>query len=288
MNSKPYTNLVELNEELEKAVRIEKNRLIVDSISVFRGDLIDRMALSAIEGTAEVKEFAAWIIWEASQFFGCGAMSLHSLYNAMQNDHVKSLSVPCIELNNISYEEICIAFNIARGLKMGALSFEAVGGVAGTTERRPNEYASQVLAAAVKTGWNMPVFLYWSQSASSNTELILNAIEGGFFNFDEVPKLSRNIVKTLGVDARIVVDSGLCLEDYVSPLGKMYPPLPENFGRIEDRGFRTILSIDGISDLSHEELERRFVMAFERLGNRQTVDLLRRHVIQMPNHRPRP
>ncbi len=89
-------------------------------------------------------------------------------------------------------------FRAARKIEAGAITFEIARSEIGYTDQRPSEYASAVLAAAIKERFRGPVFIQGDHYQTSQKkfsqdreaelrtirDLILESIAAGFFNID--------------------------------------------------------------------------------------------------------
>ena len=107
-------------------------------------------------------------------------------------------TVPAMNLRMIAYDSARAAFRAARGIDAGALIFEIARSEIGYTDQRPAEYASAVLAAAIREGHRGPVFIQGDHFQTSGKkyaaapeaelkairDLILEAVAAGFYNID--------------------------------------------------------------------------------------------------------
>ncbi len=124
--------------------------------------------------------------------------STHGLYTAAGNGLYVSKTVPAINIRGITYQVARAVFRAALKHKVGAFIFEIARSEIGYTDQSPAEYASCVLAAAVREGFSGPVFLqgdhfqfssgkYASDSQAelkAVSDLIKGAVFAGFLNID--------------------------------------------------------------------------------------------------------
>lgn len=115
-----------------------------------------------------------------------------------RGDIASKFTVPAMNLRMLAYDSARAVFRAANKLDVGALIFEIARSEIGYTDQRPSEYASAVLAAAIKEGFRGPVFIqgdHFQTSAKKYAaapdgevkairDLILEAIAGGFYNID--------------------------------------------------------------------------------------------------------
>jgi fructose/tagatose bisphosphate aldolase len=194
----PYANLEELESALSTALEIVGDGVKIKDERALRGELIDRLARSAVFGDEQVRAAARWAIWAASQACGCVSASIQGLYEAMGRGEVSGLTVPAINIRGLTYDVARTVFRAAGALGTGPLLFEIARSEIGYTEQRPAEYASSVLAAAIKESWSLPVLLQGDHfqvnlkkfTADADAELgavkdlVREAIAAGFFNID--------------------------------------------------------------------------------------------------------
>jgi len=124
--------------------------------------------------------------------------SIHELYVARGKGEFSGFTVPAINLRSMTYDLARAIFRVAKRNNSGAFLFEIAKSEMGYTAQPPVEYASVILAAAVKEGWSGPVFVqgdHFQASAKKYQEnpdkemeslqaLIKDAIEAGFYNID--------------------------------------------------------------------------------------------------------
>src|SRR5262249_40365293 len=137
-------------------------------------------------------------IREAASSLGILPASILALYQARGRGEISDITVPAINIRMLSYDSARAAIRAARGLSVGTLIFEIARSEIGYTDQRPAEYAAVVLAAAIREGWEGPVFLqgdHYQTNPKKMAEspekeiaaieaLIEEAIPAGFFQID--------------------------------------------------------------------------------------------------------
>jgi len=160
---------------------------------------LDSLIREAVFGDAETQAAARWLIWDAAQALGIQPASIHDLYMARGRGEIgRPFTVPAMNLRMLAYDSARAVFRAARKLDAGALIFEIARSEIGYTDQRPAEYASAVLAAAMREGFRGPLFIqgdHFQTSAkkySANPQaeikairdLIIEAVAAGFYNID--------------------------------------------------------------------------------------------------------
>jgi fructose/tagatose bisphosphate aldolase len=162
-------------------------------------DKIDALVKEAALATdAKVKDKAQQAIRELASKQGAFPASIQGLYEAAGKGLYSGITVPAINIRGITYDVARAVFRAALKNKVGTFIFERARSEIGYTGQRPGEYAACVLAAAIREGFEGPVFLqgdhYQVSQAkySSEPEKELNAIKeliresvaAGFLNID--------------------------------------------------------------------------------------------------------
>jgi fructose/tagatose bisphosphate aldolase len=124
--------------------------------------------------------------------------SIQSLYEASGKGAYHNATVPAINIRGITYNVARAVFRAAMKNKVGAFIFEIARSEIDYTAQAPAEYATCVLAAAIKEGFQGPVFLQGDhyqvrraifredpeKELNDIKKLIQDSIEAGFYNID--------------------------------------------------------------------------------------------------------
>ncbi len=195
-------NLEELNGFLNGTVSIQNGKVEIQDESKLRDQVIDDLVYTAVFSENEdVKEEAKSLIRDIANEFGAVSSSIHDLYMAMGRGETRDFTTPAINIRGMTYDVARQIFKIANKHDVGAFIFEIAKSEIGYTFQRPSEYASVVLAAAVKEGYKGPVFIQGDhfqfnakkynedpeKELQAIQELTKEAIEAGFYNIDIDP-----------------------------------------------------------------------------------------------------
>jgi fructose-bisphosphate aldolase, class II len=190
-----------LGNALAPAGRLVDDGLVVTDPTPFRGPLTDQLVRDAVfHPDAPFRDAARWVIWSASQALGCRSASIQELYAARGRGAFPptAFTVPAINVRAAGYLTARTAFATARERAVGALVFEIAKSEMAYTDQRPDEYATVILAAALREGWSGPVFLQgdhfqfnatrWATDPAEETsglrDLVREAVGAGFLNID--------------------------------------------------------------------------------------------------------
>jgi len=141
------------------------------------------------------------IIRDIANEFGAVSSSIHDLYMAMGRGETRDFTTPAINIRGMTYDVARQIFKVANKHDVGAFIFEIAKSEIGYTFQRPSEYATVVLAAAIKEGYKGPVFIQgdhfqfnaknYNQDPEKELQsiqaLTKEAIEAGFYNIDIDP-----------------------------------------------------------------------------------------------------
>ncbi len=168
-----------------------KNREAVRNIM---DSLIDKAVFEANE---EKRKARLLLIKEIAKACGTVPSSIQGLYEEMGRDY-PGFTVPAINIRGLTYDVAKAVFRKAMEMNVGALIFEIARSEIGYTKQRPLEYTAVVLGAAVKEGYEGPVFIQgdhfqlvrknYLSDPDAETKyikgLIQESIEAEFYNID--------------------------------------------------------------------------------------------------------
>jgi len=137
-------------------------------------------------------------IFDGAYEEGIYPSSIHEFYMARGRGEFDGFTVPAINLRSMTYDLARAIFRVVKKNGSGAFIFEIARSEIGYTDQAPIEYASMVLAAAIREGYSGPVFIqgdHFQVNASKFKEnpdkeiealqaLIGDAIGSGFYNID--------------------------------------------------------------------------------------------------------
>jgi fructose/tagatose bisphosphate aldolase len=120
----------------------------------------DVLVWNAVFGeTDEVRSAARWIIRRAGLELGVVPSSIQGLYEARGRKECSGFTVPAINIRGLSYDVARAVFRAAIRLKAGAFIFELARTESNYTDQKPAEYAAVMVAAALREGYEGPIFI---------------------------------------------------------------------------------------------------------------------------------
>jgi fructose/tagatose bisphosphate aldolase len=160
-------------------------------------NMMDNLVYEAVFAEGDKKNELLILIKEIAKTAGVIPSSIQYLYEEMGRSY-PSFTVPAINIRGLTYDVAKVIFRKAMEMKVGPFIFEIARSEIGYTKQRPLEYASVVLAAAVKEGYQGPVFIQgdhfqlvrknYLADPRPETDyvrgLIKEAIEAEFYNID--------------------------------------------------------------------------------------------------------
>ncbi|MEK7735779.1 MAG: class II fructose-bisphosphate aldolase, partial [Nitrospirota bacterium] len=160
--------------------------------------VMDELIYEAVFTEDKDRQIALFLlIKEAAKAAGAVPASIQGLYEEMGRSY-PGFTVPAINIRGLTYDTAKAIFRKANEMNVGAVIFEIARSEIGYTKQRPLEYSTVVLAAAVKEGFNGPVFVQgdhfqlvrknYLADPKPETDyvkgLIKEAIEAEFYNID--------------------------------------------------------------------------------------------------------
>lgn len=146
----------------------------------------------------EEKKQIAKQIRDTAKEKGIYPASIHEFYMARGRNEFEGFTVPAINLRTMTYDLARAIFRVAKKHSSGAFIFEIAKSEIGYTNQPPVEFATMILAAAIKENYSGPIFIqgdHFQVKAAKFEEnpdkeiesvktLIKDAINAGFYNID--------------------------------------------------------------------------------------------------------
>lgn len=183
--------------EFKDFCSLEGDSVKVNDPEGFRNSL-DSLTFDAVfEADEDIKKSKLTVLKEACKAMGAIPASIQGLYESMGKDF-PGFTVPAMNIRGLTYDTSRAVFRVAQRMDVGAMIFEIARSEIGYTKQRPLEYSTVVLAAAVKEGYEGPVFIqgdhfqivrkYFISDPDVEVNyvkgLIAEAIEAEFYNID--------------------------------------------------------------------------------------------------------
>jgi fructose/tagatose bisphosphate aldolase len=182
--------------ELKGVVAFGKEGVEIKDLNGLQ-NMMDSLVYEAVFSEGDEKNALLVLIKEIAKAAGAIPSSIQSLYEEMGRSY-PGFTVPAMNIRGLTYDTAKAVFRKAMGMNVGPFIFEIARSEIGYTKQRPLEYASVVLAAAVKEGYKGPVFIQgdhfqlvrknYLTGPKLETDyvrgLIQEAIEAEFYNID--------------------------------------------------------------------------------------------------------
>jgi fructose/tagatose bisphosphate aldolase len=126
----------------------------------FQSQTLDQLVSNAVfADSEEVRHASRWIIRRAGLELGVVPSSILGLYEARARKECKGFTVPAVNVRGLSYDVARAVFRAALRLKAGAFIFELTRTESYYTDQSPAEYSAVIVAAAIREGFEGPVFI---------------------------------------------------------------------------------------------------------------------------------
>src|SRR2546426_6384022 len=168
------------------------------SAAVRQSGAMDDLVRRAVFGAADERKQARWLIWEMGQRGGVRPASIHELYLARGRGEAPAFTTPAINVRVLAYDSGRAIFRAAKRLDVGAVIGEIARSEIAYTDQRPAEYVAVMTAAALREGFQGPLFIQGdhvqvnAKKYAADPEAELGAIRtlideevrAGFYNID--------------------------------------------------------------------------------------------------------
>src|SRR5438445_11759854 len=168
------------------------------SPAVRQSAAMDELVRRAVFGPGAGRDEARWLIWEIGQHAGVRPASIHELYMARGRGEAPAFTTPAINVRVLAYDSGRAIFRAAKRLAVGAVICEIARSEIAYTDQRPAEYVAVRTAAALREGFQGPLFIqgdhvqvnakkYAADAAAelgAIRTLIDEEVHAGFYNVD--------------------------------------------------------------------------------------------------------
>jgi fructose/tagatose bisphosphate aldolase len=192
-----FASVQELVQGTRQAIELNGGVRVKDPAAL-RGETIDRLIHTAVFSEGDVRDSARWLIWELGPAVGITSASIDPLYQARSRDEYSATTVPAINVRAMAYDFARAIVASAKRRKVGAFIFELARSEMGYTDQSCDEFATVMMAAAIKEGHTGPIFIqgdhYQADAKKYQTDaqgvvdglkkLIREAIAAGYGNID--------------------------------------------------------------------------------------------------------
>ena len=182
-----YENKNQLKKGYARILKLDGSDVRILDEAKLKSELIDDLIYTAVFSPDQAtREAACWLIRRAAAAMGIMSASIQPLYEAMGRGEVKGFTVPAINIRAITYDVAQAVFRAAIKKQAGPIILEIARSEIGYTSQKPLEYTCAVTAAAIKTGFQGPLFLQgdhfqvnakkFAADAAKETQTIKNLI----------------------------------------------------------------------------------------------------------------
>jgi fructose-bisphosphate aldolase, class II len=181
-----------------RAVTLTQGGVAVRDAVGLRSPATDQLAQRAVFGQGDERDAARWLLWELGQATGARPASINALYQARGRGDIGGFTVPAINVRMMAYDTARAIFRAARAGKAGAIILEIARSEIAYTDQRPAEYVAVLIAAALREGYTLPLFIQGDHCQVNQKKyqadpdgevgevkkLIAEEIGAGFYNID--------------------------------------------------------------------------------------------------------
>jgi len=181
------------------ALEVKNNEIVIKDERIFREETINNLVDTIIlSESAHLRRLCFWVSHTCAKKLGVVLSSIQELYEVIGKGEVTGFTVPAMNIRTLTFNLVRAVYRAAKKINAGAFIFEIAKSEIGYTDQRPLEYSSIILLAAMREGYQGPVFIQGDhfQVKAANylknsdaevnplKNLIKEAIEAGFYNID--------------------------------------------------------------------------------------------------------
>ena len=158
----------------------------------------DKLVGQAVFGSQAERDAARWLLWELGQATGARPATIQGIYEARARGECAGFTVPAMNVRMMAYDTGRAIMRAAKAGRAGAIIFEIARSEIAYTDQRPAEYVAVMIAAALREGYTLPLFIqgdhcqvnakkYQADAQGELGEvmkLIAEEVGAGFYNID--------------------------------------------------------------------------------------------------------
>ncbi len=170
----------------------------VTNPAALQSDATDRLVFDAVFAAPARRDAARWLLWELGQAVGVRPSTIGPIYFARGRGECGGFTVPAMNVRMLAYDTARAIFRAARSRQAGAILVEIARSEIAYTDQRPAEYVAVMIAAALREGYLLPIFIQgdhcqvnakkYQADARAEVEevkrLIQEEVGAGFYNID--------------------------------------------------------------------------------------------------------
>jgi fructose/tagatose bisphosphate aldolase len=186
-----------MGQEWKDIVDLRDGSLSIKNREKLRSDIDALIARAVFETDEGKRKTLLLFVKEIAKACGVIPSSIQGLYEEMGRAY-PGFTVPAMNIRGLTYDVARAIFRKVMEMNVGAFIFEIARSEIGYTKQRPLEYAAVVLGAAVKEGFEGPVFIQgdhfqlvrknYLTDPNAETKyirgLIQESVEAEFYNID--------------------------------------------------------------------------------------------------------
>lgn len=183
---------------LDGVVRIAGDDVEILDPEAVRADVIEQLAWTSAFGEGDAQDASRWLVRRIAVAMGAYPASIQDLYMAAARGEYHNITTPAINVRTDTLEFASTIFRAAKATDTKQVLFELAKSENGYTNQAPAEFATSILAAAVKSGWEDPVMIQgdhfqanrkkYAENPAAEIEAVkqhaLSAIAAGYGNID--------------------------------------------------------------------------------------------------------
>ncbi len=194
-----FTSLTDLITKTHDTLDLSSSHIHIKNKEKLQQSLIDDLLYTAVfTQDEELQSYCRELIVLLAQNLGAYSASIYPVYQAFGRGELKGFTIPAVNIRALTFETARLIFRLMIQKNIGAVIFEIARSEIEYTDQRPMEYSTTILAAAVKEGYQGPVFLQGDHYQFSKSKfdadkeaeieriktLVQESLQGHFYNID--------------------------------------------------------------------------------------------------------
>ncbi len=202
-----FKSINELQQKTNSVFINKQDSLEIIDLKALRTTVIDELINTIVfSSDDQLKKRSQKIVKQLAAALNIYSQSHADLYQAFGKGELSGFTVPAINIRTLTYDFACLIFKLINKYQIGIVIFELARSEMNYTNQQPQEYLLCILAAAIKQGYQGPVFLQGDHYQINSRNFKLNQEEELAKIHELIDSSLKAGFKNLDLDASTLVD----------------------------------------------------------------------------------
>ncbi len=206
-----FKNVNELKLTFKDNLTFHDPKITIHNPQAITPELVDKLTYTLVFSTDDsLKATIRRIIHELAKLNESPSSSIRPLYTAIGKGQVKGFTVPAMNIRMMTYDTARVMFRVAKKKRAAAFIIEIARTESEYTLQPPDEFATVILAAAIRENYRGPVFIQGDHCQFNAKQYLIDKEH-------ELQRIKDWVTLLLHADFRNIDIDGSTLVDLTKP-----------------------------------------------------------------------